>query len=149
MSRSAELENRAVALLARRDYGRAELRERLLQRFPDEGEQVETLLDALSERGWLDEQRFVDSAVDQYRARGDGPAKIRHRLAGRLDEAWRLDEALAAVDEDVWVETAREALRKKFGTTERPRDPKEVARRLRFLQGRGFTSAQCWSAFEE
>ena len=132
----------------RREYGRAELRARLLQHFADEAA-VEQVLDALTARGWLDEQRFVESALTHHRARGDGPVKIRHKLAGRLDETWRLDEALAAIDEEEWATAAREALIKKFGDAARPRDPKAVARRLRFLQGRGFTTAQCWRAFED
>ncbi|HID00940.1 MAG TPA: regulatory protein RecX, partial [Piscirickettsiaceae bacterium] len=47
------------------------------------------------------------------------------------------------------VEAARQALMKKFGEAQRPREPKEVARRLRFLRNRGFTQAQCWAAFEQ
>ena len=149
MSRLADIEHRAVTLLARRDYGRAELRQRLLQTFPDEDQAVEQVLDKLAQRGWLDEQRFVETAVSQYRSRGDGPIKIRHKLAGRLDASWRLDEALAAIEDSEWVVTAREVLTRKFGNAGKPRDPQEVARRLRFLQGRGFTASQCWQAFED
>ena len=149
MNRLAEIENRAIALLARREYGRAELRQRLLGMFSEEKEAVEQVLETLVQRGWLDEQRFVETAVSQYRSRGGGPIKIRHRLAGRLDEVWRLEEALSAIDDEHWAAGAREALIRKFGDAGRPHDPREVARRLRFLQGRGFTSSQCWQAFED
>lgn len=143
-----ELEQKAVELLTQREHGIRELRGKLAHRFSEVSpEALDALLQALVERGWLDEQRFAESAVNSYLARGDGPMKIRHKLADRFDEPWRLDEALALPDE-VWVETAREALIKKFGSAEKPAAHKEVARRLRFLQGRGFTAQQCWAAFE-
>jgi len=144
-----QLINKGVELLARRERGAAELAAKLSARVPDASmEAVAQAIVALKEKGWLDEQRFVEMAVHHHLQRGDGPLKIRHKLAGKLEETWRLDEALALSEAD-WAEAARQALIKKFGDAQRPREPKEVARRLRFLQNRGFTQAQCWAAFEQ
>ncbi len=143
-----ELEQKAVELLAQREHGQRELREKLAARFSAvSADTLDALLHTLVTRGWLDEQRFAENAVNSYRARGDGPLKIRYKLADRFAEPWRLDEALNLPDE-VWVEAARAALIKKFGSAEKPTAHKEVARRVRFLQGRGFSAAQCWAAFE-
>ena len=144
-----QLINKGIELLARREQGAAELAAKLAKRVPDAtDEAVAEAVAVLKEKGWLDEQRFVETAVQHHLQRGDGPLKIRHKLAGKLEDAWRLDEALALPDA-VWAETARQTLMKKFGDAKRPRDPKEVARRLRFLQNRGFTQAHCWAAFEQ
>ncbi len=143
-----QLMQKALALLACREQGAAELATKLSARVPDaSAEDVSAAIAELKDRGWLDEQRFVEMAVHHHVQRGDGPLKIRNKLAGKLEEAWRLDEALALL-EDEWIDAARQALIKKFGDAQRPREPKEVARRLRFLQNRGFTQAQCWAAFE-
>ncbi len=141
--------NKGVELLARREQGAAELAAKLSDRVPEASDEaVADAIAMLKEKGWLDEQRFVETAVQYHLRRGDGPLKIRHKVAGKLEETWRLDEALA-LSETVWSEVARQALIKKFGDAKRPRDPKEVARRLRFLQNRGFTQAHCWAAFEQ
>jgi len=143
-----ELERKAVELLAQREHGIRELQAKLAYRLPEVShDTLETLLQSLVNRGWLDETRFAESAVASYLQRGDGPMKIRHKLAERFAEPWRLDEALALPDE-VWIEAARSALIKKFGSAEKPADRREAARRLRFLQGRGFSAQQCWAAFE-
>jgi regulatory protein len=145
---ASQLEQKALELLARREHGVQELAEKLRAKVIDASEsEIEMLLATLQAKGWLSEQRFVETALEQYRRRGDGPLKIRHKLAAKLAEPWRLDEALALSDA-VWADSAREVLIKKFGSAEKPREPKEVARRLRFLQGRGFTQTQCWAAFE-
>jgi regulatory protein len=42
---------------------------------------------------------------------------------------------------------ARALLDKKYGETAKPAESKEQARRLRFLQSRGFSASQCYKAF--
>lgn len=145
----AQLMQKAIELLARREQGEMELAAKLSVKVPTASEAaVAEVIATLKEKGWLDEQRFVEAAVRHHLQRGDGPLKIRQKLAGKLEESWRLDEALALADAE-WAEAARQALMKKFGEAQRPREPKEVARRLRFLRNRGFTQAQCWAAFEQ
>ncbi|WP_269471162.1 RecX family transcriptional regulator [Thiomicrorhabdus aquaedulcis] len=36
---------------------------------------------------------------------------------------------------------------KKYGATTKPKEPKEQAKRMRFLQSRGFTGQAVWKAF--
>ncbi|NCN43709.1 MAG: RecX family transcriptional regulator [Piscirickettsiaceae bacterium CG_4_9_14_3_um_filter_43_564] len=145
-----QLENRAVALLAIREHGRKELKYKLLQKLPEAEKQpglVDFALDELEEKGWLSEARFIERYVQQACEKGQGPYKIRQALQQRSD-ANELIEAHLAMDDDDWAEFAGECLFKKYGERIKPTQPKEQARRMRFLQSRGFSQAQIWKAFQ-
>jgi regulatory protein len=133
----------AVALLARREYSRAELRRRLRQRMGDDASpseaaaQVETILDELQGNGLLSEARFA-AVLARTRARRFGVARIRHEMREHdlPDEIVRpAIEQLEATEE----ERARELWRRRFGRA--PVDASERARQMRFLAQRGFTTA--------
>lgn len=145
----AALEVQAVKLLATRDYGGKELARKLARKVPEAKEaEIAACIADLQARGWLDEARFVAQAVSRALERGEGPMKVRHKLRDALLAPGLLDEALT-LPEEVWVEAAQTALEKKFGDTRRPAEPKALAKRLRFLQGRGFAQSQCWAAMQE
>lgn len=121
-----------MRLLARREYGAAELRAKLEGRgYPDEA--IDEVLQALRQAGWQSDSRYAESLIRGRALRGYGPLDVRQRLrmAG-IDEAAPL--AGAEID---WQEALAAAYRKKYGgTTPDSRD--EYARRGRFLQSRGF-----------
>ncbi|MCK2184619.1 regulatory protein RecX [Halomonas getboli] len=126
----------AIRLLARREYARAELRNRLTAK-DHSPEAVEACLDELVEQGLQSDARFAESFLRSRVARGQGPVRIRAELSRRGIDA---DTARAAFDEaggEVdWFELAAETLGRRFsGPGE---GPKERARRERFLAGRGF-----------
>jgi regulatory protein len=58
----------AVRLLARREYGRQELLQRLLQRGTARDEAT-AALDDLEQRGLLSDSRYAEALVSQMRAR--------------------------------------------------------------------------------
>ncbi len=58
----AALRNKAMRLLARREYSRHELHSRLMQTGADEA-LVIALLDHLAQRGWLSDQRFSEQLL--------------------------------------------------------------------------------------
>lgn len=128
----------ALALLARRDHSVAELQDRLLRAgYP--ADEVTAALQALAERGWLDEERSAAAlAGSMARARKLGPARIREALGHqrRLPPA-AVEHALRTLGEEGvdWDERARAALR---GRRVRPDDPRARERLIRFLQARGF-----------
>ena len=87
MGEPENLRARALRMLARREYSRLEMQNRLLSRGADDAE-VRSLLDEFEAKGWLSEQRFVDAVV-QTRRRRFGTEKVmrepfvRHALVGR------------------------------------------------------------------
>ena len=133
----------ALALLAGRDFGRAELAARLERRgYP--ADVIAAVVVALVAERLLSEQRFTGQFVRQRAARGHGPVRIRMELRGRGVADADIDEALDSSAED-WSAIAREARRKHFGAAG-PADWHERARQGRFLQYRGFSAEQIRAA---
>jgi regulatory protein len=142
---------RAMQCLARREYSRAELRAKLLPHLQRDGEfdgvsfdsapadgttgeNLDVLLDDLTRRGWLSDERAAIQLVHARRARY-GTQRITHELRQR-----GIDESLIAQTlpelKDSELAAAREVWRKKFGSL--PQDQKEKAKQMRFMQSRGF-----------
>jgi regulatory protein len=135
----------AVELLARREHSRRELTRKLAARgFSDEV--VSTVLDELERTGALANARFTDSFVRSRIGKGQGPQRIRAELAQRGITDEEADGVLRAADVD-WLAAIRAVRAKRFGP-ELPRDYVERARQARFLQYRGFDSAQIRAALE-
>jgi regulatory protein len=133
----------AYALLAGRDFSRHELTERLLRKGYDPGV-VEAAVAALVAEGLLREERYAAQFVTQRVGRGRGPARIRMDLREKGVAAEAIDQALETAETD-WVAAAREVRRRKFGAAP-PADFHERAKQARFLQYRGFSSAQIRAA---
>lgn len=128
------LKARAIGLLARREYARAELRERLLASGAARDE-IDALLDELATLGYLSDGRYANAVVRQkegeFSKRAIGSAL---KAKGVPSEA--ASEALAAIETD--DHAALVALwQRKFGNA--PKDEREKARQVRFLQSRGFS----------
>ena len=130
------MRERALAMLARREHGRAELA-RKLAAHAESAEQIEALLDQLAARGWLSEQRFAESRANVL-ARKFGSRKIEYDLRSRGVSAEVVERAVdeARAQE---LENCRAAWQKKFGAL--PQDAAERGRQMRFLAGRGFSAA--------
>jgi regulatory protein len=130
---------RALDLLARREHSRRELERKLAARGFSAA-LIGPTLDGLEATGVLVAARFTENFIRSRVARGKGPVRIRAELAERgvADE----EGANLLRDADVdWVAEARAARSKRFGAAP-PRDYTERARQARFLQSRGFSSAQ-------
>ena len=127
------LKGRALRLLAGREYSRSEL-ERKLAAHEQEPGQLRQALDDLQAKGFIDEQRVVDSLVHR-RAGRLGSGRIRHELQAKGVDAAKVAEAVAALKASE-VERAREVWQKKFGQP--AADAAERARQCRFLLARGF-----------
>ena len=132
----AAAELSAVTLLARRDFGSAELAGRLRERGYDEATVV-TLIASLLERRVLDDARFAMHFVAYRAGRGQGPARIRRELGDLGVDATLIDNAIAGGPD--WLALARDVRRRRFGP-EAPEDWAEKSRQARFLQYRGFSN---------
>lgn len=129
------LEARAIGLLARREYSRAELRTRLAEHASD-ADALEATLDKLASKKLLSDERFVGSLV-RRRAERFGLARIRHELQAHQLSPEQLEPALSALKASEF-DRALQVWRKRFG--EAPATHEERARQMRFLAGRGFAA---------
>lgn len=126
----------AVVLLARRDFGAAELRRKLTARG-FEALAVEGVIAELTHRGTLNETRYAQNYVSWHVARGQGPLRIAADLS-RSGLAPELIAGALAVQED-WATLAAKVRSAKFGPAA-PANWRERARQARFLQYRGFSA---------
>ena len=136
---SAKIRNAAMDLLTGREFSRAELATKLNKRF-DNHPSTDEVLVKLSEEGLQSDKRFAEAFVRSRLHRGHGLARIRQdiRPKGVSDEL--VARALEEADID-WYELARDVATRKFG--QRPAaDQREKAKRMRFMQYRGFNYDQ-------
>jgi regulatory protein len=127
----------AVRLLARREYGRHELLQRLVQRGSTHEDAV-AALDDLERRGLLSDARYAEALVTQMRGRYARRAIARTlRERGVRGEAVEgAGDALAAIDDEA---DARAILARRF--PDPPTDDRSLARQVRFLESRGYPVA--------
>lgn len=109
---------------------------------------LQAALVACQQENWQSDERYVESFVNSAMRKGQGPNKIRQTLQQRTSHQDLISEALA-IDEEVWRELIAEVLEKKYGEASLPTDRKEQARRMRFLQSRGFTQEQIWRTLRD
>ena len=138
MNRAAfepSLKGRALRLLSQREHSRLEL-ERKLSAHETEPGTLAKALDELQARGFISEERVVESVIHR-RAAKLGTARVKQELQaiGLSPEA--MGEALEQL-RSTELERAREVWARKFG--ESATDPKERARQVRFLISRGFAA---------
>ncbi|MES1982220.1 MAG: recombination regulator RecX [Pseudomonadota bacterium] len=138
------LRARAMQALSRREYSRAELRAKLL---PHAGEMddVDAVLDALIDRGWLSDTRAATQLVHARRARF-GIQRITHELRQKGIAEELIGASMPQLKETE-LAAARMVWQKKFGTL--PQDAKEQARQIRFLQSRGFSTEMIFRVLRE
>lgn len=131
-----EIEGAAVRLLATREHSRQELERKLSKRF-DLALLDEVLAD-LVRRGLQSDDRFTEQYVAQRIRKGYGPLRIRVELRDKGVDGSLPDEYLDAGSHDWWA-LMQEAAERKYGLSP-AQDQKEMARRARFLEYRGFPS---------
>lgn len=132
----------AIALLARREYSRAELATRL-QAKQVPADEIDVCLDELAEKGWQSDARFAASFIRTRVLRGQGRRRIENDLRQRGVDGDVIRAALEDVVEQEaidWFELARDVLVRRFDSPSQT--PKERAKRERFLLGRGFDFEQ-------
>jgi regulatory protein len=133
MPHPPSLKGRALRFLSAREHSRAEL-VRKLQAFEEEPGQLVRTLDELQAKGFINEQRVVESVLHR-RAGKLGAARIRQELQGKGLDPQAVQQAVAQL-QVTEVERARAVWRRKFG--EPPADAAARAKQMRFLAARGF-----------
>ena len=132
---SLSLKAAAIRLLARREYARAELRSRL-QTLGATRDEVERVLDELEQNGYLSDARFAQALVAQKAGRY-GKRAIAHQLRQKRVAPAAAVDALASLALTDEVADATALWQRRFGAL--PKDDREKARQVRFLQARGYS----------
>lgn len=129
----------AVRLLARREHSAEEICQKLAKR-EFEADEIATALVELQRGGWQSDERFADAYIRSRRLKGFGPVRIAAELRER-GVAEEITQRYLSEDDDIWWQTIEQEYRKKYRGS-RFDDYREKARRMRFLQHRGFSLAQ-------
>lgn len=158
------IEAKAIALLAMREHGAKELRQKLLQKFAQDAgfaeleknaeknstgrvsELVDDVLAYCQEQNWQSDERYVEQAVALMMDKGQGPLKIRQKLQQVCSDSAAIEAGLEIGQSD-WLEAMRDVLIKKYGDVHKPANRNEQAKRMRFLQSRGFPAEWIWKVF--
>jgi len=157
--RPASIKVRALQWLAQREHSRVELRDKLMRlltreapaqsdadqvgdapadlagapALPGPAAEVEALLQWLEARGYLSQERFIESRVLARQSRF-GNLRIKHELK---QHGLHLDADAQQDLRQSELRRAQEVWRKKYGTA--ATDAASRVRQMRFLAGRGFS----------
>lgn len=136
---------KAMDLLARREYSKQELQQRLLQ--PEfAADLVAEILADLAREGLQSDERFVESFISSRRRRGQGPMRIQAELRQRGISDQLIADWLDMRD-SCWFKLVRDVHDKRF-SGQQPETLAERARQQRFLNYRGFTTEQIQFLFK-
>ena len=155
-----QIESRAVMLLAIREHGAKELKTKLISKFPEPPELlvktqepvglvkqlVDDVIELCQTQNWQSDERYLDQVVGSMMEKGQGPMKIRQKCQQACQDS-RLIDAYLDIDSSEWLAIARKVMMKKYGDLSRPTNRNEQAKRMRFLQSRGFASEVVWKVF--
>ena len=125
----------AVRMLARREHSALELRHKLGQRGLAEAD-IDSAIGRLRQEGLQSDQRFAESYVHSRSSRGYGPLRIAAELRERGVDDGIVERTLER-DHEHWQQRLLQAHQRKFGDVP-IKDFQDRARRIRFLQYRGF-----------
>ena len=139
----------ALAWLGRQEYSIAKFTKKLKDNHASD-EQVQNIVEEFCARNWLSEQRYCEGFVRARIGKGQGKLRILNDGRGHQLDSNTLSEAIDAQEVD-WFELALSTYVKRYGTGSQPKsmDIKEKAKRMRFMQYRGFTMEQVAYAMEE
>jgi regulatory protein len=141
-SDGADLRERALRLLARREHSHAELRQKLARAMGEDAEALaglDSLLADLEQSGLLSDQRFAQTrAVSRAKRFGNARLKQELRTQGVDDEI--ITSVMSELDDTAGDELARATAiwERKYGVA--PDSREAWAKQARFLQSRGFSS---------
>jgi len=139
----AKIRLAAMDLLTGREYSREELRLKLTKKFENQS-LIARAIERLIEENLQSDKRFAEAFIRSRVHRGQGEIRIRNELRQRGISDQLALEAIADCQVD-WFALARDIALNKFGS-DLPSDNAQRAKRMRFLQYRGFTYDQISSA---
>lgn len=127
--------SKALALLARREHARAELKRKLQQRYTDDT-LIDTVLDRLQQENYQSNTRFAEHFLRARVNQGYGALRIERELQDKGVSEDLIQQTLLDAEVD-WEDHLRQVREKKFGD-QPPEDFKEKSKQVKFLEYRGF-----------
>ena len=154
----------AFYYLSRREYGKAELKQKLIDKEQDPNK-IDALLDEFEEKGYQSDYRTTLMLIRESIRKGRGRGHIKQEfyrkkiaMPDNIDELIDMantesEEFSEFIDDSVdnlvegvdWLKLAVTARTKKYGD-DIPTEQKDKAKQLRFLQYRGFNTDICFQA---
>ena len=141
---SAEIYNKALDLLSRREHSRKELFLKLINRFESQ-EEINLTLNKLEGKNLLSDSRFAEEYVQARRKKGFGPIKISAELEKRGVYETLISKEIDKFDD--WEKIAELSFKKKFpdGVS---KDFRKLQKQKNFLSNKGFTFYQIESVLD-
>ena len=139
-----------VGLLSRREHSELELRQKLTSR-EFSSDEIDIAIERLLEKGYLSDTRFAQSTCRYRTSRGYGWRYIANELKQK-GVCSTIVQKLQKNCEIDWYLQAELAYNKRFGESglNAPQaTQKEQAKKIRFLQYRGFSSDEIFSIINE
>lgn len=138
------LRSLAFALLARREWSRHALSQRLVQTGA-EADEVEALLQDLIDRDYQSDDRMAAIVVREQVRKGRGPLRIKQAL--QKENLTDHPKAQAQYETVDFLAQARAVRARRFGDVP-PQNQKEKARQYRYLLYRGYDAQTCQQALQ-
>jgi len=140
-----KIRQKALSLLARREHSSLELEQKLSQKDYSP-ELIHHVLIDFQKRNWLSDSRFAEIYIRKRYFDGYGETRIRQELKLRgIDNP---EKSLFEQPEFDWFESVVSVYQKKYKHNI-ANDRKELAKRQRFLQYRGFNFEQIAFAMQQ
>ena len=134
-----EIKNAAIKILVRREYAVSELKKKLEKKFDDSEADIDRVIQELDKDNLQSDTRYAEMVIRAGISKYRGPIRIKGelRLKGIDDET--IIKAFAEEGTD-WSKLILALEKKKYGASPEPKEPKDVAKRLRFYHGQGYSS---------
>ena len=129
----ARLRAYAFALLAKREYSKQELTDKL-NLYALAPEEVGNLIEELEQQHYQSDERVAHLVLSSQIRQGKGPRRIFQALQKKSVDQEYIENELHDID---WIEQAYQLKVKKFGE-EVSKDQKNIAKQVRYLQYRGY-----------
>jgi regulatory protein len=130
---------KAMALCSQKEYNEANIRSRL-KTWGADANDIDDIIDELIREKFIDDLRYATAYVrDKVRLNQWGRVKIRYMLSMEHIKHSLIDQALAEIDEDEYLQTLQDILAKKSRELRGESNPYQKRQKLvKFAQGRGF-----------
>ncbi|MEE2002537.1 regulatory protein RecX [Alkalimonas sp. MEB108] len=135
-----ELKKSALQLLARREYSSQQLQQRLQAKTADD-QLVQQVIIWCQAENYQSDARFVEMLLRSRMAKGYGPLYIQQECRRHGVSMPLLEQQLAQLEPD-WLALAQSIYLKKYAGSAIT-SANERAKRLRYLQQRGFYPEDC------
>lgn len=137
--------HKGIDLLSRREHSVKELSNKLRIREYQEDEITE-VLNFLVQEDYLNELRYTDSVYRTRKNKGYGKLYIENELSQKGIKQSMIAEVSDDLDID-WYQHAESVYQKRYKNIEIV-DQKEKAKRIRFMQYRGFSSDEIFTVLD-